>query len=110
MPACCCFSRSELVANPRKLLYYAVTNLARGLLNMENMTKTSSLAAFPPHAARTTKITKRVDDLRGHHVTHLHACQGATKVSVRLASVQDPLDSSTRQIGVASQVIRFRVR
>ena len=59
---------------------------------------------------RTTKRTKIVNGQRGHHVTHLHACLDATQVSVRLAPVQDSFDSSTRRIGVASRVLRFRVR
>ena len=37
-------------------------------------------------------------------MTHLHACLGATQVSARLASIQDSFHSSTRRIGVASQV------
>ena len=59
---------------------------------------------------RTTKITITVDGQRGHHVTYLHECRGAPQVSVRLAPVQPSFDSSTRRIGVASQVLRFHVR
>ena len=60
--------------------------------------------------ARMTKINKITDDQKGHHVTHLHACLGATQVSIHLAPVQGPFGSSTRLIGVASQVLRFGVR
>ena len=41
--------------------------------------------------------------------TVIHAL-GAMQVSVRLAPVQDSFGSSTRLVGVASQVLRFRVR
>ena len=41
--------------------------------------------------------------------TVIHAL-GARQVSVRLAPVQDSFGSSTRLVGVASQVLRFRVR
>ena len=37
-------------------------------------------------------------------------CLGATQMPVCLVPVQDSFDSVTRQIGVASQVLRFRVR
>ena len=43
-------------------------------------------------------------------MVHLHACLGATHVSARLATVQNSFDLSTRRVGVASQVLRFRVR
>ena len=48
-----------------------------------------------------------MDGPKEHRVTHLHACLGATQVSVRLAPVQDSFDSSTRQIHVALQVYAF---
>ena len=74
----------------------------------------------PPHATllvqRKTwcvqQRTKIADGQRGVHVTHLHTCRGATQVLVRLAPVQDyySFDSSTRRIGIASQVLRLRVR
>ena len=47
---------SVLVANPEELLLYTVANAARGLLNRERRTKRASLAAPPPHAARSEKI------------------------------------------------------
>ena len=120
-----------LMANPKEVLY-TVANPARGVLNRENITKRGSLAADPPldaavivrrkqfkkqhththkHMTRTTKKAKRASGQRGHHVTHLHACLGATQVSVRLAPGTGFLQlSSTRRIGAASQVLRFRVR
>ena len=42
---------------------------------------------------RTAKRTKWADGQRGHHVAHLHACLGATQVSVRLTPEQDSFDS-----------------
>ena len=36
---------------------------------------------------------KRVDGMKGHPVAHLHACLGATQVSVHFAPVQDYFDS-----------------
>ena len=43
-------------------------------------------------------------------MTHLHVYLDATQVSVRLAPEQDSFDSSIGQIGIASQVLRFRVQ
>ena len=43
-------------------------------------------------------------------MAHLHAYLGVTQVSVRLAHVQDSFGSSTRPVGAASQILRFRVR
>ena len=53
---------------------------------------------------------KRADGQKGHHAAHLHVCLGATQGFVCFASVQDSFDSSTKRNGVASQVLRFRVR
>ena len=64
--------------------------------------------------ARTTKRTieqMALHGQKGHHVTHLHACLGATQ---RFQSVSRPYRTpSTRYLGehgVASQVLRSRVR
>ena len=49
--------------------------------------------------------SERADGQKGHHVTHLlilHACVRATQISVRLAPVQDFLDSLLKRISVAS--------
>ena len=61
------------------------------------------------HMARPTKRNKSKDGQRGHHVTHLHACLGATQVLVRVAPVQASFDPSIRQISVTSQVLTFPV-
>ena len=41
---------------------------------------------------------------------HLHTCLGTTQISVCLVHVQDSSGSAAGQVGVASQVLRFRVR
>ena len=57
------------------------------------------------------KKTKKADGQKWHRdASTCDACLGATQVSVPFASGQDSFDSPTRRIGVASQVLRFRVR
>ena len=51
-----CFSHfSVLVANPKKILYYTVANLARSPLNKEKKKKRKSLAALP-NCSYSTKV------------------------------------------------------
>ena len=88
------------------------------LLNSENGTKRGSLATPSPltlllrgankkmiiiiiiiitHKAYNEE-KKRADGKKGHPVTHLHACLGATQVSVHFAPVQDYFDSSLGEL------------
>ena len=89
-----------------------MANPGLGLLNSENGTKRGSLATPSPltlllrgankimikiviiitHKA-SNEEKKRADGKKGHPVTHLHACLGATQVSVHFAPVQDYFDS-----------------
>ena len=63
-----------------------------------------------PIPASTTLLVRsktRCPEL--HYVTHARICVGAMYVSVYLAPVQPSFGSSTRLIGVTSQVPRFLV-
>ena len=70
----------------------------------------------PPNAARSKEIRiKQRASTKERHMTRTTSsdastCLGAREVSVRLSPVQDSFGSSTRSIGVASQVLRFRLR
>ena len=69
----------------------------------------SSLQGKTKHRTRTTKRTKRRRRSEGHHVTATK-CLGATRVSVRLVSVQDSFGSSSQLIGASSEILGFPVR
>ena len=71
---------------------YRVTQLRTGGVHCRESTATGPVVLQ----------AKSADGQRGHHVTHLHECLGATQVSVRLSPVQPSFDSSTRRAGVAT--------
>ena len=125
---CCCSHIQHIGCQPdRTTSLHGNQSRSQSAEQRKNNKKRKFGSTAPPHAARTektqitwrvqrreqneeNKIRRRTDDQKGHLMTHLHACLGAMQVSVRFASVQDLFGSSTRQIEVASQVLRFRVR
>ena len=84
--------RSE--TNSRELLY-RVANPTRGLLNREKITKRKPGSSPPPthtqtYTVRTEGAYNEENGQKEHHMLHLRVCPGATQISVRFASVQDP--------------------
>ena len=91
------FTFSVVIANPKKLLYTVVGNLARGLLNREKRTQERvwQHTSHPPHSDCSSGVNNNKN-----HVTHLQALRRSRSI---LRPYKVSFDSSTRPKGVALQ-------